>query len=73
EGKMIAETTHGFADWGWFGTAFAVQLACGETPAATFDIRPRIAYQANARQFYPDPVLPEINWQEIRTNCKKAS
>ena len=29
EGKMIAETTHGFADWGWFGTAFAVQLVCG--------------------------------------------
>ncbi len=71
EGKMIAETTHGFADWGWFGTAFAVQLACGEAPAATFDIRPRIAYQANARLFYPDPVLPVINWDEIKANCKK--
>ncbi len=72
EGKIIAETTHGFADWGWFGTAFAVQLACGETPEATFDIRPRVAYQTNARLFYPDPVLPEINWDEIRANCKKA-
>lgn len=72
EGKMIAETTHGFADWGWFGTAFAVQLACGETPAATFDIRPRIAYQANARLFYPDPVLPVVKWDEIKANCKKA-
>ena len=29
EGKIIAETTHGFADWGWFGTEFAVRLACG--------------------------------------------
>jgi ribose transport system substrate-binding protein len=73
EGKMIAETTHGFADWGWFGTAFAVQLACGETPEATFDIRPRIAYQANARLFYPDPVLPVIDWDKIRANCKKES
>ena len=72
EGKMIAETTHGFADWGWFGTAFAVQLACGVETAATFDIRPRIAYRDNARQFYPEPALPEINWDEIRANCKKA-
>lgn len=72
EGKMIAETTHGFADWGWFGTAFAVELACGGTPAATFDIRPRIAYAANARLFYPDPVLPPIDWEKIRASCKKT-
>jgi ribose transport system substrate-binding protein len=72
EGKIIAETTHGFADWGWFGTSFAVQLACGLKPAATFDIRPRTAWRVNARQFYPDPVLPEIDWDEIRANCKTA-
>jgi ribose transport system substrate-binding protein len=72
EGKMIAETTHGFADWGWFGTAFAVQLVCGVDTETTFDIRPRIAYRDNARQFYPEPALPEINWDEIRANCKKA-
>lgn len=72
EGKIIAETTHGFADWGWFGTSFAVQLACGQQPPATFDIRPRIAWRENARQFYPDPVLPEIDWKTIRTNCKTA-
>jgi ribose transport system substrate-binding protein len=71
EGKMIAETTHGFADWGWFGTAFAVRLACGIAPEATFDIRPRIAWKDNARQFYPEPALPAIDWDEIRTNCKK--
>jgi ribose transport system substrate-binding protein len=71
EGKMIAETTHGFADWGWFGTAFAIELACGGTPAATFDIRPRIAYQANARLFYPEPALPEVDWAALRADCKK--
>jgi ribose transport system substrate-binding protein len=71
EGKMIAETTHGFADWGWFGTAFAVQLVCGVETAATFDIRPRIAFKDNARQFYPEPALPEIKWDDIRANCKK--
>jgi ribose transport system substrate-binding protein len=71
EGKMIAETTHGFADWGWFGTAFAVRLACGLETDATFDIRPRIAWRDNARQFYPEPALPETNWDEIRSSCNK--
>ncbi|MBL8152919.1 MAG: sugar ABC transporter substrate-binding protein [Anaerolineae bacterium] len=70
EGRMIAETTHGFADWGWFGTQFSVQLACGMEAPATFDIRPRIAYVVNARQFYPDPVLPEIDWDAIKAECK---
>jgi ribose transport system substrate-binding protein len=70
EGKMIAETTHGFADWGWFGTEFAVELACGVEAPQTFDIRPRIAYSLNARQFYPEPALPEIDWEGIKESCK---
>jgi ribose transport system substrate-binding protein len=73
EGKIIAETTHGFADWGWYGAAFAVQLACGLDVPKTFDIRPRTAYRDNARTFYPTPVLPAIKWDEIHANCKKAS
>jgi ribose transport system substrate-binding protein len=73
EGKIIAETTHGFADWGWYGAAFAVQLACGIDTPKTFDIRPRTAYRDNARQFYPTPTLPEIKWDAIRAECKKAS
>jgi ribose transport system substrate-binding protein len=72
EGKMIAETTHGFADWGWFGTEFAVRLACGETVPATFDIRPRTAYKDNARQFYPNPALPPTDWAAIKASCKKS-
>ena len=70
EGKMIAETTHGFADWGWFGTEFAVKLACGMEVLPTFDIRPRTAYMENARLFYPDPVLPEIDWEGIKADCE---
>ena len=69
EGKMIAETTHGFADWGWFGTEFAVRAVCGAEVPGTFDIRPRIAYVENARQFYPEPVLPEIDWEAIKAEC----
>jgi ribose transport system substrate-binding protein len=71
EGKIIAETTHGFADWGWYGASFAVQLACGLDAPKTFDIRPRTAYIENARQFYPNPALPEVNWDAIRADCKK--
>lgn len=70
EGRMIAETTHGFADWGWFGGEFAVRIVCGLEVPQTFDIRPRIAYQANAHLFYPDPVLPEIDWEGIKAECE---
>jgi ribose transport system substrate-binding protein len=70
EGKMVAETTHGFADWGWFGTEFAVRRACGMDVPETFDIRPRIAYIDNARQFYPDPVLPDIDWESVKEGCQ---
>jgi len=70
EGKIVAETTHGFADWGWFGTEFAVRLAVGLTVPKTFDIRPRIAYKANATLFYPNPALPTIDWEAIKKGSK---
>ncbi len=70
EGKMIAETTHGFADWGWFGTEFAVRLACGLKVPKVFDIKPRIAYQSNATIFYPNPALPKIDWADIKAKSK---
>jgi ribose transport system substrate-binding protein len=70
EGRMIAETTHGFADWGWFGGEFSVKIACGLEVPATFDIRPRIAYVENASLFYPDPELPAIDWEGIKAECE---
>lgn len=70
EGKMIAETTHGFADWGWFGTEFAVKLAVGMDVPKTFDIRPRTAYIKNATLFYPNPALPKIDWEGIKKSSK---
>jgi ribose transport system substrate-binding protein len=70
DGKIVGETTHGFADWGWFGTEFAVKRVCGMDVPQTFDIRPRIAYIENARQFYPDPVLPDIDWESIKESCQ---
>jgi ribose transport system substrate-binding protein len=69
EGKMVAETHHGFAEWGWFGTQFAVQLACGQQVPKTQDIRPRTVWQGNADQFYPDISLPAIDWNKIKGDC----
>jgi ribose transport system substrate-binding protein len=71
EGKVIAETTHGFADWGWYGTKIAVEIACKIEPPKVFDIRPRSADKQNARQFYPDPKLENVDWKDLRSKCKK--
>jgi ribose transport system substrate-binding protein len=68
-GKLIAETHHGFPEWGWFGTQFAVQLACGQKVPQTEDIRPRTVWQGNADQFYPEPQLPPIDWEKIKADC----
>jgi ribose transport system substrate-binding protein len=70
EGKLIAETHHGFPEWGWFGTEYAVRLACGLDVEKTKDIRPRTVWQANAEQFYPTPKLPEIDWEGIKADCQ---
>jgi ribose transport system substrate-binding protein len=69
-GKLMAETHHGFPEWGWFGTQFAVQIACGQDVPPTYDIRPRTVYADNADQFYPTPNLPKIDWAKIKQDCK---
>ena len=69
-GKIIAETHHGFPEWGWFGTQYAVMLACGLDVPQTEDIRPRTVWEGNADLFYPEPVLPEIDWESIRSDCE---
>ena len=66
EGKMIAETHHGFPEWGWYGTEFGVTMACGGEVPQIFDIRPRTMYQDNARLFYPQPALEPIDWEAIK-------
>ena len=68
-GKLIAETHHGFPEWGWFGTEFAVKLVCGIDVPETKDIRPRTVWQENADLFYPTPELPKIDWESVKTDC----
>jgi ribose transport system substrate-binding protein len=69
EGKLIAETHHGFPEWGWFGTEYAVRLACGLDVPQTKDIRPRTVWSENADLFYPQPKLPRIDWEGIKADC----
>ena len=70
EGRIIAETWHGFPEWGWYGTKFAVMLALGQPVPKLFDIRPRTEYQANADDFYPVPKLEPIDWEAIKAAAK---
>lgn len=66
EGRMVAETTHGFADWGWYGVEYAVRAALGVDVPPIFDIRPRTMYKENADEFYPTPKLEPIDWDAIK-------
>lgn len=64
-GDIVSETWHGFPEWGWYGTKFAVMLALGQEVPKTYDIRPRTVYAGNADEFYPNTKLDPIDWQAI--------
>lgn len=71
QGTLVAETHHGFPEWGWFGAKFAVQLGCGQQVPEQFDVRPRTMWKGNADQFYPEPAaLKKIDWQAILEGCR---
>lgn len=70
KGAIIAETHHGFPEWGWLGAATAVQLSCGLEVEMKQDIRPRTVYQGNVDDFYPGVTLPEVDWASIAENCQ---
>lgn len=69
-GRIISETHHGFPEWGWFGAEFAVKLVCGIEVPEQQDIRPRTVWEGNADLFYPQPELPEIDWEQIASECE---
>jgi ribose transport system substrate-binding protein len=73
EGKLMAETWHGFPEWGWYGTYFAVQLAYGQGDDVPplFDIRPRTAYKGNADNFYPNTRLGVLDWESVKAKYNR--
>ncbi len=66
EGRLLAETHHGFAEWGWYGVKFAVMLALGQAAPRSFDIRPRTMHRGNADLFHPQPALEPIDWDGMK-------
>jgi len=70
EGKILAETWHGFPEWGWYGVKFGVMHHLGLETPKTFDIRPRTEYKGNADSFYPEPALEPIDWAGIVEQAK---
>ena len=66
EGKLTAETWHGFPEWGWYGIKFGVMLAMGQDVPEKYDIRPRTEFLDNADSFYPVPALEPIDWAAIK-------
>lgn len=71
-GQLLAETWHGFPEWGWYGVQFATMLALGQAEDVPqyFDIRPRTVYAGNADMFYPETKLEAIPWDDIIANAK---
>ncbi|WP_210493328.1 sugar ABC transporter substrate-binding protein [Patulibacter sp. SYSU D01012] len=70
QGKIAAETTHGFADWGWIGAQTAVRLVCGLPVEKKNNIGPRTVYPGNVDQYFPTPEQPAIDWAAIKAECK---
>ncbi len=68
EGRLMAETHHGFPEWGWYGTKLAVLLSLGRDVPPIFDIRPRTMYKGNVDLFYPRPALEPIDWEGIKAD-----
>jgi len=73
KGTIVAETWHGFPEWGWYGTKFAVMLTLGLPVPEIFDVRPRTEYKDNADMFYPNPKLEPIDWNKIVEEAKAQS
>lgn len=70
QGKIIGEVSHEFPLWGWIGTEYAVKAACGEHVPPKYDVDPPLVWKGNADRFYPHPVLPSIDWKQIKADCK---
>ena len=62
QGKILAETWHGFPEWGWHGVEFAAKAVLGQKVPSIHDIVPRIEFSGNTAQFFPNPKLLNINW-----------
>jgi len=66
--RLVAETWHGFPEWGWYGTQYGVMAALGLPIPEKVDIDPRTEYIGNAADFYPNVKLDPIPWDKIKSD-----
>lgn len=64
DGLIIAETWHGFPEWGWYGVETAVKICLGLDVDKFVDIGPRTEYSDNVDVFI-DPEFDPIDWEGI--------
>lgn len=70
DGTILAETWHGFAEWGWDGVREGVMLALGLEVDKFFDTSPRTVYSGNISEFHPVITLPAIDWDQMIADYK---
>ena len=66
DGKMIAETTTASRSGAGSARSSPCSSPAARRPEPKIDIRPRTVYKGNADQFYPQPALPETDWDAIK-------
>lgn len=72
EGRIQACIHHGFAEWGWYGTKFAIMAALGLEPPELWCVRPRTVFYANTHDFFPEPYLKALDWDAVKAAAEAA-
>ncbi|MBT9165397.1 MAG: Ribose import binding protein RbsB [Chloroflexi bacterium] len=71
DGRIQADVWHGFAEWGWYGTYFAIMAALGQNPPPIWDVRPRTIFVENTREFFPEPFLHPLDWDAVKEATRR--
>jgi len=67
-GDCVMDLWHGFPEWGWRATDFAVRLVNGLDVPLKYDIGAEVVDGTNVSKYYPEPsedVLHPIDWEGI--------
>lgn len=67
-GACVMDLWHGFPEWGWRATDFAVRLVNGLEVPLKYDIGAEVVDFTNVDKYYPEPsedVLHPIDWEGI--------
>jgi ribose transport system substrate-binding protein len=68
DGDCVMDLWHGFPEWGWRATDYAVRLVNGLEVPHKYDIGAEVVDKSNVAKYYPEPseeVLHAIDWEGI--------